>query len=681
MKRCFSFVMLFVLLFLLVGSAFSQTVPQVLNFQGRLATPSGNPVPDAANQSLTFRLFSAASGGALLWQQTSSNVAVKNGTFAASLNFASGYQNSNNLTTVFGNPLFTPFLEVQVGSDTPLAPRQPFASVAYSLYAGTALAVPDASITLNKLASGVLSFSSLSGSLTLAQIPDGLITGNKIANNTIPVSKLFPSLQDVLNRLSLIPATTGLALLGSATTQNGPLWSAVSGNYVYVTNQSADTMQIFDVSNPFAPSSVASIGTRGYPVGIVTSGNFAYVVSADNNHNNAYNSSLQIFDISVPTAPVLKSSLSVGNNTNTVAVSGNTVCTVSVGTYTLQVFDVSNPANPVLKSSIATANYPSHVAMSSNFAYVINQQSNVLQIFDVSDTAHPTLKGSVSTGSLPVHMTVSGNIAYVVSHGSHLLELFDVSNATAPVLKGSVNTGTGLPHAVAVSGNVACVSNEAANALRIFDVSNSANPTLVDAIATGVNPIFLCAAGNNVYVPCYNAKSLQIFSINRMKLKVSCDLVVTGNVGIGTTTPAYKLDVSGSINASGTVRANGVVLSSDARYKTNVQPFDNALDSILNLRGVSYEWDRAQWKDKGFGEGRQFGFIAQELEKIFPELVITDTNGYKSVNYTGVVPVLVEAIKTQNQKIETLSKENADLRATLTELFKRVETLETTGKR
>ena len=141
------------LLCLVTGSAFSQTVPQVLNFQGRLAKPDGTPVSDASAQTVTFRLFAASSGGSVLWQQVSNSVAVHNGTFAVPLNFAAGYQNGATLATVFGNPLFTPYLEIQLGSAAALSPRQPFASVAYALYA---LSVPNGSITNANIAAGTL---------------------------------------------------------------------------------------------------------------------------------------------------------------------------------------------------------------------------------------------------------------------------------------------------------------------------------------------------------------------------------------------------------------------------------------------------------------------------------------------------------------------------------------------
>lgn len=97
---------------------------------------------------------------------------------------------------------------------------------------------------------------------------------------------------------------------------------------------------------------------------------------------------------------------------------------------------------------------------------------------------------------------------------------------------------------------------------------------------------------------------------------------------------------------------------SDARYKTHVSTIPDALDTVSHLRGVTYEWDQARWPDRDSADGRQIGFIAQEVEKVLPELVYTDADGYKSVSYVNVVPVLVEAVKQQQDQ------RAADARAT-----------------
>jgi hypothetical protein len=146
-------------------------------------------------------------------------------------------------------------------------------------------------------------------------------------------------------------------------------------------------------------------------------------------------------------------------------------------------------------------------------------------------------------------------------------------------------------------------------------------------------------------------------------------MMSNGNVGIGVLTTSYKLRINGNVGAT------DYDTLSDRRYKTNIHNFDNALDTILNLRGVTFEWKKDEFKNMNFTEGRRIGFIAQEVEKILPELVTTDENGYKAVAYANVVPVLVEAVKTLKQdndvkekRLSTVEAENAELKKQLSEL-------------
>jgi len=102
------------------------------------------------------------------------------------------------------------------------------------------------------------------------------------------------------------------------------------------------------------------------------------------------------------------------------------------------------------------------------------------------------------------------------------------------------------------------------------------------------------------------------------------DMVVQGNVGIGTTAlGAYQLNVNGTFNCAALSYTGGVLISSDERLKTNIYNLESVSDRIMRLRGVHFNWKDSN-RDKE--DGLQIGFIAQELEKEFPELVM-ENNG------------------------------------------------------
>lgn len=117
------------------------------------------------------------------------------------------------------------------------------------------------------------------------------------------------------------------------------------------------------------------------------------------------------------------------------------------------------------------------------------------------------------------------------------------------------------------------------------------------------------------------------------------------------------LIITTDLTVQGNITATGTITPSDARYKENVVTLTNALSNVLQLRGVTYDMKK-EFKAKGFGNGKQVGVIAQEVEKIYPQLVNTGADGYKGVDYSKFTPLLIEAIKEQQQQIETLkSKE------------------------
>ena len=142
-------------------------------------------------------------------------------------------------------------------------------------------------------------------------------------------------------------------------------------------------------------------------------------------------------------------------------------------------------------------------------------------------------------------------------------------------------------------------------------------------------------------------------------------------IGDATDHSSYMLYVKGNAYSTGTWG------TSDVRFKKNISSINNALEKVKRIRGTSFEFRSEEFKDYQFAQGTQFGFIAQELETEFPELVRTEDNGYKSVNYTGMIPVLLEAIKEQQKIIDKVKAENKDLREENNLLNSRLERIET----
>ena len=129
---------------------------------------------------------------------------------------------------------------------------------------------------------------------------------------------------------------------------------------------------------------------------------------------------------------------------------------------------------------------------------------------------------------------------------------------------------------------------------------------------------------------------------------ISLDDLTVGNLTVTNSASITGLAVTNltvtNINASGIITAFDFNSTSDQNLKTNIQTVDNALDIVNDLRGVSFDW-----KENG---KHSYGVIAQELEQVLPSLV--SNTEIKTVNYNGIIGVLIEAVKELSEEVERL---------------------------
>ena len=141
----------------------------------------------------------------------------------------------------------------------------------------------------------------------------------------------------------------------------------------------------------------------------------------------------------------------------------------------------------------------------------------------------------------------------------------------------------------------------------------------------------------------------------------SLTVLSNGYIGVGTTTPEARFHVFSNINGGGVASFTdqnatcsidptnaSLICSSDEKLKKDIVGVDSfvVLDKLMNIRAVQYHWNR-----EGGAVALHTGFIAQEIEQVFPEFVSTDSRGGKAVAYSNFVPVIVEALKAVNNKV------------------------------
>ena len=170
-------------------------------------------------------------------------------------------------------------------------------------------------------------------------------------------------------------------------------------------------------------------------------------------------------------------------------------------------------------------------------------------------------------------------------------------------------------------------------------------------------------------------------------------LDTAGNFGIGTASLADKLEVVGDIKV-GTSGSNGCLknfgggtitgtCSSDEKLKKDIRPMESVLDKVSQLVPKTYHWRSEEYPNKKFGTQKEYGLVAQDVEKIFPDMVENDSNGLKAIHYERLPILTVQAVKELSLRLrgatEDLDREkleNAKLKQKLLSVEERLNVLE-----
>ena len=288
-------------------------------------------------------------------------------------------------------------------------------------------------------------------------------------------------------------------------------------------------------------------------------------------------------------------------------------------------------------------------------------QSDATPAFNLSDaTAYPTssLVGTITNAQLAGSIANSKLVNDSVSFGGVSLDLgqsdatpaFNLSDATnypytsltgitteivgdtTPQLGGNLDfnskfiTGTGginvsgVVTATTFVGNLTGTASNASGATGDFSIADK-------IVHTG-------DTNTAIRFPAVDTFTVETAGSERLRVNSS------GNIGIGTDNPSEKLDVNGN------VKAIDFNTTSDENLKDNIRTIKDPLAKVVQIRGVNFDWKETQKPS--------VGVIAQEVEKVLPELV-TDS-GTKTVNYNGLIGLLIEVVKEQQTQINSLNE-------------------------
>jgi hypothetical protein len=221
----------------------------------------------------------------------------------------------------------------------------------------------------------------------------------------------------------------------------------------------------------------------------------------------------------------------------------------------------------------------------------------------------------------------------------------NVTSASAQITSGTVGT---LFSTIITSSSISS-SVIAASTITCGNLSLSGNLFVAGTLTT-VNVTSTNLLNTNVTAGVLNVTDV-LSAIGNCNT-VGSIITTNGNVGIGSASPSYKLHVVGDIFATGNITG-----FSDERLKTQIETLSDCLSKVQTVSGVSFTRIRCDAQPDVDTERRDIGFLAQDVEEAFPELVATDSQtGYKSVAYGNMTAVLVECIKELSSQVNQLQQ-------------------------
>jgi len=656
-----------ILLLGLAGAApLSAQVPRVINYQGELIQ---DDQPVSGTFTITFSIYAESTAGTPLWSETHT-VTAEEGTFHALL----------GSSTTFPENLFTSeerYLGIQVDAASEMTPRLPIASTAFTLTAETAYSVPAGAIDTEALA-------------------DQAVTSAKIADQGVTADKLAPGIV-VANVNGLVGP---VILLGSGGTT---IQADDTNNTITISAPGGGGGGDGDITGVIAGAGLAGGGTSGdvalslADLGVttpkiadqaVTAAKLDAVAAVKQLDGLAGNVILQaganiaITNDGVDTITISTSGGGGGEGDITSVVAGAGLTGGgTVGDVTLSIADLG-VATPKIADLAVTSGKLGDLAVTT--PKIADLGVSTAKLADQAVTAGKLASDAavLSLNSLAGGVTLAaGNNVTITDDGASTITIAASGGGgggdITSVIAGAGLTGGGTSGDVTLSladlgVTTPKIADLAVTSAKIADQGVS-TPQIADLAVTSAKIGNLAVATNQLGDLAVTTPKIADQGVTTSKIadqgvtagKLASDAAVLSlNSLAGGVTLAAGNNVTITDNGTNTITISASILSS-RRWKTNIAPIENALDTVKRLRGVTFDW-----KEDGRSD---IGLIAEEVGEVLPELVEFEENGTdaRSVAYGQMVAVLIEAIKAQQTQLET-QRQELD---TLTERLATIERL------
>ena len=457
-----------------------------------------------------------------------------------------------------------------------------------------------------------------------------------------------------IGTITTLNSTSGTITNITGTAGTITTFNSTNGTITNLNSSGISTLGVTTVTN----LTVQQVNVSG-----VTTSN-AYLIGATQVISSARQ--LQnIASLDATTTTTIESAIAIANTSNTftnLQVTGiSTLGITSATNLTTQQLNVSGIAT---FSGIATHTTSLFGADASFTGVTTSGGINVTTGNDYKiNTTSVLTNNTLGSGVVNSSLTSVGTLGQLNVSGVSTLGVTTTTNLTAQQLNVSGNLGVGTINPasntqVAIAGTLGISEVGGSGARTLFTslgtgfTLNHNDSSQITFQTLGVNRLTYSHSSNFWNIPSGTpfliGTGTSTGTANQL-LRVEGGAYVSGNLGIGTTVPQYTLHVNGGIGAttlfvSGIVTAIDFNSTSDKNLKYNIETVGNALDTVNSLRGVSFNWKE--------DDRKSYGVIAQELAEVLPDLV--SYGEIKTVNYNGLIGVLIEAVKELKAEVEEL---------------------------
>jgi hypothetical protein len=667
--------------------------PGLINYQGKLTNAAGAPITNPA-LAMKFRIYNAATVGIMEWGE-SQTVNVQAGQYSVVLGSGTLLPGSGSLDlTVFADD--ERYLEVEVNGEV-LSPRQRITSVGYAFKAGIAEGAINGAITAPMISTSAVTTDKIANGAVIAKIKNEDGTGSGLdadlldGSHASAFSAAAHTHDDRYYTKAQVDALTARiaaleAKLASLTVSGNDV--IFNGVNVHVRNSMGNTATVNGTGNLI----VGYNELRGS--GDVRTGSHNIVVGQKHNYNSY--GGLVAGGVNSITGPYASVSGGAGNTASGTASSvsggdGNTAknyaASVSGGRYNTASGNYSfvggGGGGTAVEGNKAVAIYSAVLGGASNIAGdpALTDQSIGYQS-SVSGGAYNIASGQRSfIGGGGGGTAAEGNKAF--AHYSSILGgSYNIAGDPAlanhtiglisSVSGGAYNTASGNYSFIGGGGDGTAAGGNKAFANYSAVLGGAFNIAGDPALTSHLVGLQSCISGGYSGKAQGWGSSISGGNLNTVTTG-GTGASISGGVNNTASGPFASIsggrnktasaDSSSAIGALGETWVQSLHITSDERLKENIVPIEGALEKVSNLRGVTFDWKRAGSSAGEAPKGRQIGLIAQEVEKVLPEVVAS--NGHKAVEYGNIVAVLVEAekeLKSQNEelkaRIEALESKN-----------------------